>query len=93
MHGLLHPAFSCFPAFLMSFAIQPDRHGRNHEWVREEFVGTVEVVEIDRVKPDVLADEVLEFAGGDFAEALEARDLVGCGAFDDGDLVLSLEMM
>ena len=42
----------------------------------EEFVGAVEVVEVDRGEADVLADEVLELAGGDFAEALEARDLV-----------------
>ena len=42
----------------------------------EEVVGAVEVVQGDRLEPDVLADEVLELAGGDFAQALEAGDLV-----------------
>jgi len=42
----------------------------------QEFVGAVEVMEVDRGEPDVLADEVLELAGGDFAQALEAGDLV-----------------
>jgi len=36
----------------------------------------------DRVEPNVFADEVLELAGGDFAEALEAGDLVGGTALE-----------
>ena len=46
----------------------------------------MEVVEVDRIEADVFADEVLELAGGDFAEALEARDLVGRAALGDGGL-------
>ena len=38
----------------------------------DQFVAAGEVVEADQVEADVLADEVLELAGGDFAEALEA---------------------
>ena len=42
------------------------------------------MVQVDRIEPDVLADEVLELAGGDFAEAFETRDLVGGAALGDG---------
>ena len=43
-------------------------------------------MQVHRVEADVFADEVLELAGGDFAEASEARDLVGRAALGDGGL-------
>ena len=50
----------------------------------EQFVAAGEVMQVHGVEADVFADEVLELAGGDFAEALEARDLVGRAALGDG---------
>jgi hypothetical protein len=50
----------------------------------------VEVVQVHRLQPDILADEVLELAGRDFAEALEARDLMACAEFALGRLFLLL---
>ena len=44
------------------------------------------MVEVDRVEADVLADEVLELAGGDFAEAFQARDFVARAERGDGGL-------
>ena len=42
----------------------------------EQFVAAGEVVQVHRVEADGFADEVLELAGGDFAEAFEAPNLV-----------------
>jgi hypothetical protein len=44
-------------------------------------VAAVAVVEIYRGKADVIANEILESAGGDFAQALEAADLVGTSSY------------
>ena len=46
-------------------------------------------MQVHGVEADGFADEVLEFAGGDFAEALEARDLVGRAALGDGGYALA----
>lgn len=48
------------------------------------------MVQVDRLEADVLADEVLELAGRDFAQALESRDLVADAQFPDGRLLLLL---
>src|SRR4051812_19296844 len=56
----------------------------------EELVRAREVVQVHRIEPDVLADEVLEFAGGDFAESLEPGNLVAGAERADGGLLLVL---
>src|SRR5690349_12624939 len=71
--------------------VLPLRRVLAHE-EREEFVAAVEMVQVHRVEADVLTDEILEFAGGDFAEALEARDLVAGAALDHGGLLLLLRV-
>ncbi len=48
------------------------------------------MVEVHRLEADVFADEVLELAGGNLAEALEARDLVAGAEFLHGRLLLAL---
>ena len=47
-------------------------------------------MEVDRVEADVFADEILELAGGNFAEAFEARDFVAGAERVDGGLLLLL---
>src|SRR4051812_34041323 len=56
----------------------------------EEFVGAVEVMELDRIEADVRADEVLEFARRDFAQTLEAGDFVAGAEVADSGLFLLL---
>ncbi len=46
-------------------------------------------MEVDWVEADVFADKILELAGGDFAEAFEAGDLVArAKRFDRGLFLL-----
>src|SRR5205814_2184889 len=76
-------------AQILDDEILPLGRVRAHE-ERQEFVGAVEMVEVDRVEADILPDEILELAGGDFAEALEARDLVAGAERGDGGMFLLL---
>src|SRR5690606_9551965 len=56
----------------------------------EQVVAAVEVLQADRLQADVVADEVFEFAGTDFAEALEAGDLGVLAELVQGGLFLGL---
>jgi len=57
---------------------------------REQLVGVVQMIERNRIKADVFADEIFELVRRDFAEALETRDLVGRTELRDGSLLLGL---
>ena len=57
---------------------------------REEFIAAEEMIEVHRLQADVFADEILELAGGNFAQAFEAGDLVAGAQFDDRGLLFLL---
>src|SRR5947199_52505 len=56
----------------------------------EELVAVVEMGQRNRLQADVVADEILEFPGGDFAQALEPRDFVAGPELGHGALLFLL---
>src|ERR1051326_1360643 len=56
----------------------------------QQVLAVVEMRERHGFEPDVFADEILELAGRDFAEAFEPRDLVARAEFSDRGLLFLL---